>query len=250
MPDVPGYNPVWDWQPVVTETMRLRGVKPPTSPTTRSSAGRASRTWCGRAARPPAPSTGQRAEGGDRRDQAPVGGGRRAPSAPASPSCASSSGGDPYFLAIDPFDPVDAAEAPPIYVKPGEVDKEGIGPMNGRLVELKFGGGDIDELRDAYRKHVEHVDEWVGRLMDVVPDDVFLFVLGDTGIALGEHDYAGRGTPDLAPPLLRDPVPDPPPARREGRRRHRLVRLHARRGPDAAVLHGPHDPRARCAART
>jgi arylsulfatase A-like enzyme len=103
--------------------------------------------------------------------------------------------GDPYFLAIDPFDPVDAAEAPPIYVKPGEVDKEGIGPMNDRLVELKFSGGDVDELRDAYRKHVNHVDEWVGRLMDVVPDDVFLFVLGDTGIALGEHDYAGRGAP-------------------------------------------------------
>ena len=90
---------------------------------------------------------------------------------------------------------MDAAEAPPIYVKPGEVDKEGIGPMNDRLVELKFSGDDIDELRDAYREHVNQVDEWVGRLMDVVPDDVFLFVLGDTGIALGEHDYAGRGTP-------------------------------------------------------
>ena len=31
--------------------------------------------------------------------------------------------------------------------------------------------------------------------MDEVPDDVFMFVLGDIGIALGEHDYAGRGTP-------------------------------------------------------
>ena len=45
-------------------------------------------------------------------------------------------------------------------MKPGEVDKEGIGPMNDRLVELKFSGGDIDELRDAYREHVNHVDEW------------------------------------------------------------------------------------------
>jgi arylsulfatase A-like enzyme len=80
-------------------------------------------------------------------------------------------------------------------VKPGEVDKEGIGPMNDRLVELKFGKDDIGELRDAYRKHVDDVDEWLGRLMDEVPDDVFLFVLGDIGIALGEHDYAGRGSP-------------------------------------------------------
>ena len=82
--------------------------------------------------------------------------------------------------------------------------------MNDRLVELKFSGGDIDELRDAYREHVNQVDEWIGRLMDEVPDDVFLVMLGDTGIALGEHDYAGRGA-DLAPPLVRDPLPDPPP---------------------------------------
>ena len=71
--------------------------------------------------------------------------------------------------------------------------------MNDRLVELKFGSDDIGELRDAYRKHVEHVDDWVGRLMDVVPDDVFMFVLGDIGIALGEHDYAGPRHPDVAP---------------------------------------------------
>ncbi|MGH2805179.1 MAG: hypothetical protein ACRDL4_19410, partial [Thermoleophilaceae bacterium] len=27
MPAVPGYNPVWDWQPVMTETMRAAGVE-------------------------------------------------------------------------------------------------------------------------------------------------------------------------------------------------------------------------------
>ena len=48
-------------------------------------------------------------------------------------------GDDPFFLAIDPFDPIDAEEAPPILVKPGEVDEEGIGPMDGRLVELQLG---------------------------------------------------------------------------------------------------------------
>ncbi len=31
MPAVPGYNPVWDWQPVMTETMRGgRRAAPPT----------------------------------------------------------------------------------------------------------------------------------------------------------------------------------------------------------------------------
>ena len=46
----------------------------------------------------------------------------------------------------------------------------------------------------------------------------------------------------LAPLLVRGPVPDPPPPRREGRRRHRLVRLHPRRGAHAAVGDGPDDP--------
>src|SRR6185503_7810582 len=95
----------------------------------------------------------------------------------------------------DPFDPVEAEEAPPIYITPHRVDQQGIGPMNGRLVELKFDSGDISQLRDAYRKHVELVDGWVGRLMDEVPDELFMIALADTGIALGEHEYAGRGTP-------------------------------------------------------
>ena len=27
LPAVPGYNPIWDWQPVMTETMRRGGVR-------------------------------------------------------------------------------------------------------------------------------------------------------------------------------------------------------------------------------
>jgi hypothetical protein len=194
MPDVPGYCPVRDWQPVVTETMRLSGVK--TSYVTDNPILDGPRF-------PDVVRPGGTPEG------AYTGSGLKAEIAAIKRQSAAAARtfrtgiaelrklerGDPYFLAIDPFDPVDAAEAPPIYVKPGEVDKEGIGPMNDRLVELKFSGGDVDELRDAYREHVNHVDEWVGRLMDVVPDDMFLFVLGDTGIALGEHEFAGRGTP-------------------------------------------------------
>ena len=26
LPPVPGYNPIWDWQPLITETMRENGV--------------------------------------------------------------------------------------------------------------------------------------------------------------------------------------------------------------------------------
>jgi hypothetical protein len=195
MPAVPGFSPVWDWQPVVTETMRLAGVRTayvtdnpivdgPRFPDLRRPGG----TPPGRSS-----ATGLQAEiAAIERQSAAVDRTFRAGIAALKER---DGAGPPFFVAIDPFDPLDAAEPPPIYVKPGEVDKEGVGPMNGRLVELKFGGGDVDELREAYRKHVEHVDGWVGRLMDAVPDEMFLFALGDIGIALGEHEYAGRGTP-------------------------------------------------------
>ena len=102
---------------------------------------------------------------------------------------------DSFFVAVDPFDPVDAVAAPPIYVRPGVVEKDGIGPMSGRLVELDFSDGDTKPLRSAYRDHVEEVDDWVGRLLDAVPDDTLVYVLGDIGIALGDHAFLGRGTP-------------------------------------------------------
>jgi arylsulfatase A-like enzyme len=191
---VPGFNPVWDWQPVLTETIRLAGVPTayvtdnplvdgPRFPDVRRPGGSPPGSSSGTGLKAEIAAIERQTAATDRTFRAGIRALRELER------------DGPFFLAIDPFDPVDAVEPPPIYVKPGEVDKEGIGPMNGRLVELKFGGGDVDELRDAYRKHVEHVDRWVGRLMDAVPDDVFLFALGDIGIALGEHDYVGRGTP-------------------------------------------------------
>ena len=242
MPDIPGWYPVWDWQPALTETARLRGVRTAYVTDNPIIGGPRFPEAIRPGGTPPSafPATG------DLKDEIAA---IKRQSAAAARTFRTGiaelrklRGNDPYFLAIDPFDPVDAAQAPPIYVKPGEVDKEGIGPMNDRLVELKFGKDDIGELRDAYRNHVDNVDEWLGRLLDEVPDDV-LHVR-----ARGHRHRARRARlrrarhAHLAPALVRDPLPDPPPARREGRQRHRLVRQHARRRPDAAVGDGPHDP--------
>ena len=87
-----------------------------------------------------------------------------------------------------------------MYVKPGEVEKEGVGPMNGRMVELSFSDDDIDRVRERYVEHVERVDDLVGRLMDKVEeldllDTTVIYLLGDHGISLGEHDYLGMATP-------------------------------------------------------
>jgi arylsulfatase A-like enzyme len=193
MPAVPGFNPVWDWQPVMTETMRASGVattyitdnpmlEGPRFPDVRRPGGG------------PASSRGTGIPG-------EIAALRRASAATARTfragihALGERPGSGRYFLAIDPFDPVDATEAPSIYVKPGEIEEEGIGPMDGRREELRWSGNEVRGLREAYRKHVELVDDWVGRLMNEVPDDLLVFVLGDIGFALGEHDYLGRGTP-------------------------------------------------------
>jgi arylsulfatase A-like enzyme len=194
LPAVPGYNPVWDWQPVMTEVMRAGDVRTvyvtdnplldgPRFPDVRRTSGA------------PAESGGS---SGLRDEVAALARATRATERTFREGISALGeveGERSWFVAIDPFDPVDAVEPPPVYIKPGEVDKEGIGPMDGRLVELDFGDGEVDELRAAYRRHVERVDDWVGRLMGEVPDDVLVYLLGDIGYALGEHAYVGRGTP-------------------------------------------------------
>jgi arylsulfatase A-like enzyme len=103
--------------------------------------------------------------------------------------------GGPFFVGVDPFDPADAYAAPPFYVRPGRVEDDGLGPTDGRLVELDFSDRDVERVREAYVNHVEAVDDELGKLLDEVPDDAVLFVLGDHGLALGEHGYLGRAAP-------------------------------------------------------
>ena len=100
-----------------------------------------------------------------------------------------------FFVGVDPFDPADAYAAPPFYVRPGRAEDDGLGPTDGRMVELDFSDKDIDRVREAYVNHVEAVDEELGKLLDAVPGDAVLFVLGDYGLALGEHGYIGRAAP-------------------------------------------------------
>jgi arylsulfatase A-like enzyme len=102
---------------------------------------------------------------------------------------------DSFFVGVDPFDPADAYAAPPFYVRPGRAEDDGLGPTDGRMVELDFDDKDIDRVREAYVEHVEAVDDELGRLIDAVPDDTVVYVLGDHGVALGEHGYMGRAAP-------------------------------------------------------
>ena len=201
MPAVPGYNPIYDHQPVMTEVMRAGGITtvyvsdnpildgprfPDVRRTTAISAATADTTpGIDSELLPSLAAAGQataRTFGAGIRELTRL------------------KGSEPFFVGIDPFEPADAFAVPPVYVKPGEVELEGIGPMIGRLVELRFDDRDIDLVRQRYVEHVERVDEWVGRLMDAMADldlldRTVVYLLGDHGISLGEHDYLGRATP-------------------------------------------------------
>jgi hypothetical protein len=203
LPAVPGYNPVWDWQPLMTETMRAGGVKTAYVTDNPTLAG----PRFPDVVRPPGSAPAASAERGIPGEIAAL---ERATAATertfrAGIRAVREIGDEPAFVAIDPFDTVDAVEAPPVYVRPGIVEHDGIGPMNGRLVELRFSDGATDDLRSAYRDHVEAVDEWVGRLLGEIPGDTLVFALGDIGYALGDHGYIGRGTPTSYRPAYEIP---------------------------------------------
>jgi arylsulfatase A-like enzyme len=200
MPAVPGFNAIYDYQPVVTEVMRANGLTTvyvsdnpiltgPRFPDVRRTAGTAT---VSQAAAPGIdtellPSLARATRAAERTFRVGIEELRRL------------RGAEPFFLAIDPFDPAALAEAPKVYVKPGEIEKEGIGPNNGRLVELDF-RDDLDRVRDRYIDHVETIDGLVGSLMARVEelellDTTVIYLLGDHGISLGEHDYLGMATP-------------------------------------------------------
>ena len=207
---IPGFNPIWDHQPVLTETLRGHGV---TTAYVSDNPILSGPRWpdvkrAGASAGAPGRAPGVES------DLLPAIRGQTQAAARTFRAGIRELGAlareTPFFLAVDPFDPADAAQAPFVYVKPGEVQEEGIGPMNGRLAELRWSGDDEDRVRDAYKKHVEAVDDEVGRLMDALSDldlldSTLLVVIGDQGIALGEHAFLCIATPTSYRPAYEVP---------------------------------------------
>ncbi len=108
-------------------------------------------------------------------------------------------GRTPFFLAVDPFDPQDAYYAPRTFVRPGAVEENGFA-VGDRFVETRFGDDEIGRVRDRYSDVVAAVDDGVGRLMNRLEDldllgSTVVFVVGDCGMALGEHGFISRGGP-------------------------------------------------------
>jgi arylsulfatase A-like enzyme len=193
-PSVPGFNPVWDHQPLLMEVTRAAGIETiyvtdnpvfqgPRFVDVRRPGGGDTEALPSGVSEELVPSFKRLTAATERTFAEGIKALREAKRA------------DSFFVAVDPFDPADAYAAPPFYVRPGRVEDDGLGPTDGRLVETQFSDGEVDRVREAYVAHVEAVDEQLGALMDEVPDDTVVYVLGDHGVALGEHGYLGRAAP-------------------------------------------------------
>jgi arylsulfatase A-like enzyme len=193
-PEVPGFNPVWDYQPLLMEVTRIAGVE--TIYVTDNPTFEGPRF--GDVRRAGGPAGGELGSGIDDellKSFARLTDATRRTFREGARALKEVRRAGAFFVGVDPFDPADAYAAPPFYVRPARADDDGLGPTDGRMTELDFDDDDIQKVREAYVAHVEAVDDELGKLLGEVPDDTALFVLGDHGLALGEHGYLGRAAP-------------------------------------------------------
>lgn len=218
MPAVPGFNPIYAYQPVVPETMRQAGINVawvtdnPLLTGPRFEGVQAAGALA-KACRACGAVTGCDCPELQKRPQAPAGIDSdfvpsldRARDAAVRTLRAGTKALDdlakdqPFFLAVDAFDPQDAFESPRVYVRQEAVDRLGLKDMRDSLVPTRFGDDVADDLGKRWGKAVEAMDDGVGKLLDRVgdlglADNTLVVLIGDHGVALGEHGYIGKAAP-------------------------------------------------------
>jgi|GEM_PF-819995 len=123
-----------------------------------------------------------------------------------------------FFLAVDAFDPAEAYYAPRQWTRTLDVNPSVGSVMKRRdwLVSADISDDTVALARDAYNEGLERIDKAVGRLLDKVDDldlrdNTVVWFVSDGGTMLGEHGWLGRGAPGtykhayFVPFLLRDP---------------------------------------------
>ena len=112
-------------------------------------------------------------------------------------------GDQPFFLALDAFNPVDAFATPRQWVTgdgPVQYDQDTAKQrvyLDAQHVDPQ--DGLVDAVRDAYGREVRAVDDAVGRFLTQLDDagladDTVVIFVGDSGIALGEQGVFGHPT--------------------------------------------------------
>ena len=246
----PGWHPIWDHQPLLTETLRDGGVSAlyiSDNPLLDSDRFRGvarkpggiapNATQVQRLIAPAVP--GGIEEGGDRPAKRVMDSGIRA--------LRELKGKQPFFLGVDVFDRVEASDPTPVYARPEIIRRRTSGNAAERVDELAaaswrpFEEVDADEpsdrdVRDHYAAEVGEVDAEIGRLLDELESqglasNTVVYFVSPTTVALGEHGVFGMssaaGHEDVyrAALMIRDP---------EGRRKDDTSRFHAA-PPDMAT---------------
>lgn len=107
-------------------------------------------------------------------------------------------GGQPFFLAVDCFDPHQPWDPPEEYVKlyDGPYDgREPYSPINGSSSYLT--DRELKRMQALYAAEVTMTDRWLGRFLEKMRElalfeNTLLILLSDHGIALGEHGIVGK----------------------------------------------------------
>jgi len=114
----------------------------------------------------------------------------------------------PFFLAVDAFDPSEAREPTPVYLRPSDAleqreraeeresetdDKVRFGRTQGVQAEVSD-----ERMRDHYAQEVTAVDREIGRLLSEVDrqglkDSTLVYIVSAGTTALGEHGVYGTG---------------------------------------------------------
>ncbi len=239
----PGWHPIWDHQPLLTEALRDGGVSAlyiSDNPlldnarfrgVARKPEGTAPEaTQVQRLIAPAVP--GGIEEGGDRPAKRVIESGITA--------LAELKGKQPFFLGVDVFDRVEATDPTPVYARPEIVTRRAPRGAAARVDEASgaswrpFEEVDANEpsdgdVRDHYAAEVGEVDSEIGRLLDELDSQGFagntvVYFVSPTTVALGEHGVFGMasaaGHEDVyrAALMIRDP---------EGRRKDETSRFHA-----------------------
>ena len=123
----------------------------------------------------------------------------------------------PFALVVDTYEPHEPWTPPPRFLDMygSWHGPEPAQPRYGRADSWLFTAGArqrvIGRMRDLYAAEVTMTDWWLGQLIDRLHDlglerDTVIAVVGDHGMALGEHGWTGKVQTALYPVLTRVPL--------------------------------------------
>jgi arylsulfatase A-like enzyme len=114
----------------------------------------------------------------------------------------------PFFLGVDAFDPHEAFDPPPVYMRkygdgPKGIERDGISPIQpfetpySWLVDLEVDDETVERVRELYAGEITYTDRWLGRLLNRmddlgVLDNTAIYLTADHGLTLGERGLIGK----------------------------------------------------------